>query len=251
MVRELARWKQRRVAWGVLDEDDDAFLKKSLVNSSSCVPGFLAFREVAFGEEKAETVEDENEHGEEERDGKRLRIEKGELSEKEEKEQQEANKIRIQEGELSDEGLLRAVRSLWSSSLSSIELESEIETAPSPPKKNNTVVGNNKNDGKRSTENRQLPWRIESGMFSRITPELLFHILKFLSSEDLVSCSMVCRFLKFASADESLWRRLLVLFPLLPFYQPQPPHPQTKKSKKKKKNKNRAWSNRGDFLPFY
>ncbi|KAL2246601.1 UNVERIFIED_CONTAM: hypothetical protein Sindi_2512400 [Sesamum indicum] len=150
-------------------------------------PRFLIFSFVIqiliLDMEKAETVEDENEHGEEERDGKRLRIEKGELSEKEEKEQQEANKIRIQEGELSDEGLLRAVRSLWSSSLSSIELESEIETAPSPPKKNNTVVGNNKNDGKRSTENRQLPWRIESGMFSRITPELLFHILKFLSSE--------------------------------------------------------------------
>ncbi|XP_020550739.1 F-box protein SKIP31-like isoform X2 [Sesamum indicum] len=172
--------------------------------------------------EKAETMEDENEYGEEERDGKRLRIEEGELSEQEEKEQQEAKKIRIEEGELSDKGLLRAVRSLSSSSLSSVELESEIEAAPSPPKKNNMVVGNNKNDGKRSTENRQLPWRIESGMFSRIPPELLFHILKFLSSEDLVSCSMVCRFLNFASADESLWRRLYCMrWGLLPPKKPR------------------------------
>ncbi|XP_011089358.1 F-box protein SKIP31-like isoform X1 [Sesamum indicum] len=214
--------------------------------------------------EKAETVEDENEHGEEERDGKRLRIEEGELSEKEEKEQQEAKKIRIEEGELSDEGLLRAVRSLSPSSLSSVELESEIEAAPSPPKENNIVVGNNKNDGKRSTKNRQLPWRIESVMFSRIPPELLFHILKFLSSElsgfvqyfaqcvcvcvstwgllffvewffidivytflimelqDLVSCSMICRFLNFASADESLWCRLYCMrWGLLPPKRPR------------------------------
>ncbi|XP_011089361.1 F-box protein SKIP31-like isoform X2 [Sesamum indicum] len=151
--------------------------------------------------EKAETVEDENEHGEEERDGKRLRIEEGELSEKEEKEQQEAKKIRIEEGELSDEGLLRAVRSLSPSSLSSVELESEIEAAPSPPKENNIVVGNNKNDGKRSTKNRQLPWRIES---------------------DLVSCSMICRFLNFASADESLWCRLYCMrWGLLPPKRPR------------------------------
>ncbi|XP_076915119.1 F-box protein SKIP31-like isoform X2 [Bidens hawaiensis] len=46
------------------------------------------------------------------------------------------------------------------------------------------------------------------GVFSLVPPELFPHILKFLSSEDLVSCSMVCRFLNFASSDESLWRRL-------------------------------------------
>ncbi|KAL4592965.1 hypothetical protein LXL04_005974 [Taraxacum kok-saghyz] len=52
------------------------------------------------------------------------------------------------------------------------------------------------------------PRRIDDGFFSRIPPELFPHILKFLSSEDLVSCSLVCRFLNFASSDESLWRRL-------------------------------------------
>lgn len=134
-------------------------------------------------QEKLETVEDEDERAEEKTEGKRSRMEEGELSEQEDKERQEAKKIRIEEGEISDEGLLRAVRSPSSSSLSSVELETEIEAALSPPKKNDMVVGNNKNDGKLSTESRQLPRRIESGMFSRIPPELLFHILKFLSSE--------------------------------------------------------------------
>ncbi|CAH8278220.1 unnamed protein product [Arabidopsis lyrata] len=50
--------------------------------------------------------------------------------------------------------------------------------------------------------------RIESGVFSNVPTELFRHILKFLSSEDLVSCSLVCKFLNFAAADESLWRRL-------------------------------------------
>ncbi|GKB47030.1 F-box protein SKIP31 [Tanacetum coccineum] len=49
---------------------------------------------------------------------------------------------------------------------------------------------------------------IDDGFLSKIPPELFPHILKFLSSEDLVSCSSVCRFLNFASSDESLWRRL-------------------------------------------
>jgi hypothetical protein len=50
--------------------------------------------------------------------------------------------------------------------------------------------------------------RIESGVFTNVPTELFRHILKFLSSEDLVSCSLVCKFLNFAAADESLWRRL-------------------------------------------
>ncbi|KAK7406990.1 hypothetical protein VNO78_08628 [Psophocarpus tetragonolobus] len=53
-----------------------------------------------------------------------------------------------------------------------------------------------------------VPRRIETGYFSKIPPELFHHILKFLSSEDLVSCSLVCRFLSYAASDEALWRRL-------------------------------------------
>ncbi|XP_047337849.1 F-box protein SKIP31 [Impatiens glandulifera] len=58
---------------------------------------------------------------------------------------------------------------------------------------------------------RAVPRRIHTGIFSKIPPEIFHHILKFLSSEDLVSCSLVCRFLSFAAADESLWRRLYLL----------------------------------------
>ncbi|KAK1304928.1 F-box protein SKIP31 [Acorus calamus] len=50
--------------------------------------------------------------------------------------------------------------------------------------------------------------RTENGTFTKIPPELFHHVLKFLSSEDLISCSLVCRFLNFAASDESLWRRL-------------------------------------------
>ncbi|KAH9607515.1 hypothetical protein KSS87_017445 [Heliosperma pusillum] len=50
--------------------------------------------------------------------------------------------------------------------------------------------------------------QIKSGIFSKIPPELFHHILKFLSSEDLISCAQVCKFLSYAASDESLWRHL-------------------------------------------
>ncbi|KAL5099749.1 hypothetical protein RYX36_004076 [Vicia faba] len=50
--------------------------------------------------------------------------------------------------------------------------------------------------------------RIETGSFSKVPPELFHHILKFLSSEDLISCTLVCKFLSYAASDEALWRRL-------------------------------------------
>ncbi|XP_027361553.1 F-box protein SKIP31 [Abrus precatorius] len=56
--------------------------------------------------------------------------------------------------------------------------------------------------------NGAVPGRIETGHFSKVPPELFHHILKFLSSEDLISCSLVCRFLNYAASDEALWRRL-------------------------------------------
>ncbi|XP_011072108.1 F-box protein SKIP31-like [Sesamum indicum] len=151
-------------------------------------------------QENSERVE------EEERDAKRSRDEEGELSEQEEKERQ-AKKIRIEDRVISDEGLSRVLRSSLPS-LSSVEAEAEVETSLSPLKKSDTVFGNHSNDGRLTTERRPIPRRIDTGIFSQIPAELLYHILKFLSSEDLVSCSLVCRFLNFASSDESLWRRL-------------------------------------------
>lgn len=68
-------------------------------------------------------------------------------------------------------------------------------------------ISNNDNFNNKS-EIHSSPKRIDTGIFSKIPPELFPHILKFLSSEDLVSCSLVCRFLNYAASDESLWRRL-------------------------------------------
>ncbi|KAG0457589.1 hypothetical protein HPP92_022746 [Vanilla planifolia] len=50
--------------------------------------------------------------------------------------------------------------------------------------------------------------RVEGGVFSNIPSEVLHHIMKFLSSEDLISCSKACKFLSTAASDEGLWRRL-------------------------------------------
>lgn len=64
-------------------------------------------------------------------------------------------------------------------------------------------VNNNNNNN-----NKSAPKRIETGLFSKVPPELFPHILKFLSSEDLIACALVCRFLSNAASDEFLWRRL-------------------------------------------
>ncbi|CAM6108221.1 unnamed protein product [Calypogeia fissa] len=52
---------------------------------------------------------------------------------------------------------------------------------------------------------------IYTGNFGKIPPELFPNILKFLSSEDLSMCAGVCKFLRVATSDESLWRRLYCL----------------------------------------
>jgi hypothetical protein len=52
---------------------------------------------------------------------------------------------------------------------------------------------------------------ILTGSFGRVPPELFQNILRFLSSEDLSNCTNVCRFLRRAASDESLWRKLYCL----------------------------------------
>jgi hypothetical protein len=52
---------------------------------------------------------------------------------------------------------------------------------------------------------------INTGNFGRVPPELFQNILRFLSSEDLSTCTSVCRFLRKAASDEGLWRRLYCL----------------------------------------
>ncbi|CAJ1930780.1 unnamed protein product [Sphenostylis stenocarpa] len=77
------------------------------------------------------------------------------------------------------------------------ESTKEKQSSESSPVQTNIVVSNT-----------VVPRRIETGCFSKVPPELFHNILKFLSSEDLVSCSLVCRFLSCAASDEALWRRL-------------------------------------------
>ncbi|XP_052210589.1 F-box protein SKIP31 [Diospyros lotus] len=92
---------------------------------------------------------------------------------------------------------------------SSVVPSSIVQFQPPPPPMSNICVNKDCCCGNRDGfHERPKPRSIETGFFSKIPSELFHHILKFLSSEDLVSCSLVCRFLNYASSDESLWRRL-------------------------------------------
>ncbi|XVE65416.1 hypothetical protein DITRI_Ditri07aG0178500 [Diplodiscus trichospermus] len=106
-----------------------------------------------------------------------------ELSDEEERESEEPEAKRLRVGKEDEEE----------------EQKSKGEAASSSNSNPGLVKNNN---------HRIVPRRIESGTFSKIPPELFPHILKFLSSEDLVSCSLVCSFLNYAASDDSLWRRL-------------------------------------------
>ncbi|KAI9083939.1 hypothetical protein K1719_034197 [Acacia pycnantha] len=81
----------------------------------------------------------------------------------------------------------------------------EAEITKEETEQNRSPSLNSKNDNSNKSV---VPKTIETGFFSKIPPELFHHILKFLSSEDLVSCALVCKFLNFAASDEALWRRL-------------------------------------------
>ncbi|XP_059444791.1 F-box protein SKIP31 isoform X2 [Corylus avellana] len=106
---------------------------------------------------------------------------------------------------------------LESEVLSEVSDQEDAKTEEEPKAKRVCVNENeNKEEGGSSSNNnnnnnsrsRSVLKRIETGLFSKIPPELFPHILKFLSSEDLVACSLVCRFLNNAASDEFLWRRL-------------------------------------------
>ncbi|KAJ7943993.1 F-box protein SKIP31 [Quillaja saponaria] len=101
------------------------------------------------------------------------------------------------------------------------EVSDQEEEKTEEPKTKRKRVGENENNKdetansnmssgseNRSVSNKMVPRKIETEIFSKMPRELFLHILKFLSSEDLISCSLVCRFLNYAASDESLWRRL-------------------------------------------
>ncbi|VFQ62488.1 unnamed protein product [Cuscuta campestris] len=102
------------------------------------------------------------------------------------------------------------VESVLSSPLSSGSLEM-----------NNTYNKERKSSASRCNALWALRW-METGVFCKIPPECLHHILKFLSSEDLIACSLSCKFLNYAASDESLWRRLYCMrWGLLPPNRPR------------------------------
>ncbi|KAJ8526680.1 hypothetical protein K7X08_029157 [Anisodus acutangulus] len=131
--------------------------------------------------------------------------EKCEQDEEEEEEKREAKVMKI-EGEEEDEE--EKVKALLSSPSLSAPVKVEPECASSPPRMSQSVMDNNNSVASTSNNMGQVPSRIETGILSKVPPELLRHILKFLSPEDLVACTMVCKFLNFTASDESLWRWL-------------------------------------------
>lgn len=92
-------------------------------------------------------------------------------------------------------------------------LEAEVLSSDSgscSPSSNHGDEASNRTSKRPHTE-RAWEATIESGNFSKIPLELFQNILKFLSSEDLVTCAIVCHFLRKVASDESLWRRLYCL----------------------------------------
>nr|GMC55969.1 F-box protein SKIP31 [Ipomoea batatas] len=132
-------------------------------------------------------------------------------NEEEEKGGRESKHMRVEDYEEENEDLVdeEEGRVLKKMRVVKDEGEGEIE---GKEKRSNTGVSNTfkdiKNGASTSSNTLRVPKRIDTGVLSKIPPELLHHILKFLSSEDLVSCSLACKFLNYAASDESLWRRL-------------------------------------------
>ncbi|XP_008784045.1 F-box protein SKIP31-like isoform X4 [Phoenix dactylifera] len=90
--------------------------------------------------------------------------------------------------------------------LSGVPDQDETAVAAGRPSKRPRIEEEMSQQGGRSRPPPPRP--IESGIFSKMPPELFHRIFKFLSSEDLTACSLVCNFMNFAASDESLWRRL-------------------------------------------
>lgn len=136
-------------------------------------------------------VDDGNDgfEGEEERVTKKLRVlededenedEISELDEEDEEEKREAKVMKIEEEEEDEE---EQVKALLSSPSLSAPVEAEGECASSPPRMSQSVMDNNDSVASTSNNMRQVPSRIETGILSKVPPELLRHILKFLSPE--------------------------------------------------------------------
>jgi hypothetical protein len=93
--------------------------------------------------------------------------------------------------------------------------EVQVDAANNKRKQDSGSDGDGGSDGEHNKRARRAQAKgkavapqIDTGMFSNIPPELFLQIFKFLSSEDLISCALVCRFMNAVASDETLWRRL-------------------------------------------
>lgn len=176
--------------------------------------------------EKLEEEDDGSGYGArivEDEDIRELEIRKEEEDNQEE-EETEVNKMLIEEGVV-NVGVLDTERQVKRKKVEEVDVSKStmlssgsavlpVEVEAGSLHLNNAAVESNA--GSSSNELARSK-RIETGIFSKVPPELFHHVLKFLSPEDLVACSLVCRFLNAAASDESLWRRLyLMRWGLLP-----------------------------------
>ncbi|CAN4128008.1 unnamed protein product [Withania somnifera] len=206
----------------IFDEEDESlaqFLESEIFSLSDqdevTVQDILDEGDVK-GKGKCLKVDDRCEE-EEERVTKKMRVledeyedeiegkEKWEQDEEDEEEKREAKSMKIEEEEDDEEAKVQA---LLSSPSMSTPVEVEAECASSPPRMSQSIMDNHNSVSSTGNNVWQVPSRIETGILSKVPPELLRHILKFLSPEDLVACTLVCKFLNFAASDESLWRWL-------------------------------------------
>lgn len=123
---------------------------------------------------KMRVVEDEDEDEDE--------IERKEKQEQEEEEEEEKREAKVMKVEEEEEDKEEKVNALLSSP--SLSPPTEVDCASSPPRMSLNIMDNNNNsDASTSSDMRQVPSRIETGILSKVPPELLRHILKFLSPE--------------------------------------------------------------------
>lgn len=174
---------------------------------------FLEFEVLAFSDQdegRQLKVEDNNDKFavEEEQVTEKIRDVEDEAKEMVQEEEENRGAKRMKFEEKQGDKKVNALLSSQSLALP-IEFKAEGECASSPAKTCETLMG--KSNGASTSNIRRAPRSIETGILSKIPPELLHHILKFLSSEDLVACSLVCKFLNGVASDESLWRRLYCL----------------------------------------
>lgn len=165
------------------EEGEDVVGRRMLVTEDGTTDEAEEDRDAKNEYVEEEDVIEEEIWKEEEEIVNKMLIEDGELSvEEEEQEEREAKKRKFEKVDSSSLGWSRTMTSPLMSSF-----ESKAEASSS--KKNHPAVDNNNG----STELGLSTWRVETGILSKVPPELFHHIFKFLSSEVLYFVECIIR----------------------------------------------------------